>query len=169
MSSHADDKQSIINRLKNINNVTFNFKQITNEKTETGSCLLVFDNKLKCIYADKMQKEILINNKTLVVMQKRYGKVYFYPISKSPFIMILNKSSLISLIQKSNLELNNNINLIYIDKNNNKITVFFDKKNYDLTGWKVYDQFQKEIYFSLKIQHINNEYDPSMFKVPTIN
>ena len=36
-------------------------------------------------------------------------------------------------------------------------------------GCKVNDQFQNEIYFSLKIQHMNSEYDPSVFKVPTIN
>ena len=169
LNLNADEKQSIINRLKNINNITFNFKQITNDKTETGSCLLVFDSKLKCTYEDEIQKEILINNKTLVIMKKKYGKVYFYPISNSSFVNILNKYSLINLVQKSNLELNNNINLIYIDNNNKKITIFFDKKNFDLIGWKVDDQFQNEIYFSLKIQHINSEYDPNVFKVPTIN
>jgi len=165
----ADEKQSIINRLIDINNITFNFKQITNEKTETGSCLLVFDDKLKCTYEDEMQKEILIKGKTLVIIQKKYDKIYFYPISNSPFIKILNKYSLISFVQKSDLELNNNINLIYIDKNKKKITVIFDKKNYDLIGWKIEDKFQNEIYFSLKIQHMNSEYDPSAFKIPTIN
>ena len=30
LNLNADEKQSIINRLKNINNITFNFKQITN-------------------------------------------------------------------------------------------------------------------------------------------
>jgi len=169
LNLHADEKQLIINRLTDINNLTFNFEQITHKKTETGSCFLVFDNKLKCTYKDKMQKEILINNKTLVVKQKRYDKIYFYPISNSPFIKILNKNNLISLVQESNLELYNNIHLIYTDENNKKITVFFNKKNYDLMGWKVDDQFQNEIYFSLKIQYTNSEYDPGIFKVPTVN
>jgi len=169
LNLYANEKQLIINRLTEINNLTFNFQQITKEMIETGSCLLVFDNKLRCNYEDEMQKEILINNKILVVMQKRYDKIYFYPILNSPFIKILNKNNLINLIQKSNLELNDNIDLIYLEENNKKITVFFDKKSYELIGWKVNDEFQNEIYFSLKIQNTNSEYDPSLFKVPTIN
>lgn len=169
LNLHADEKQSIINRLIETNNLTFNFEQITNEKTETGSCILVFDNKLKCNYEDEMQKEILINNKTLVVIKKKYNKIYFYSISNSPFVKILNKNNLIILIRKSNLKLNDNIDLIYLDKNNKKITIFFKKKNYELMGWKVDDQFQNEIYFSLKIKNTNSEYNPNLFKVPTIN
>jgi len=129
LNLHADEKQSIINRLIETNNLTFNFEQITNEKTETGSCILVFDNKLKCNYEDEMQKEILINNKTLVVIKKKYNKIYFYSISNSPFVKILNKNNLIILIRKSNLKLNDNIDLMYLDKNNKKITIFFKKKN----------------------------------------
>ena len=109
LNLYANEKRLIIDKLLNINNFTFNFEQITQGKIETGSCLLVFDNKLKCNYIDNNQKEIIINNKKLVVMQKRYNKIYFYPISKSPFLKILNKNSLINLIRKSNLELNNNI------------------------------------------------------------
>ena len=40
-------------------------------------------------------------------------------------------------MEKSNLELNDNIDLVYIDKNGRKITIFFDKKNYQLIGWKI--------------------------------
>ena len=108
-NTQASEKQSIIDRFLEINNFSFNFEQITKEKIETGSCLLEFDNKLKCSYNDKLQKEIIINNKTLVVLQKRYNKIYYYPVSKSPFINILSKKKLINLIQKSNLILKDNI------------------------------------------------------------
>ena len=165
LNLHADEKQLIINQLLEINNLTFNFKQITQDKIETGSCILVINNKLKCSYVDKNKKEIIINNKTLVVMQKRYDKIYFYPISKSPFLKILSKNSLISLIRKSNLELNDNIDLIYLDKNKKKITIFFEKENYDLMGWKIQDEFQNEIYFSLKIQNTNTKINDNLFKI----
>ena len=165
----ANEKQSIINYLSNINNFTFNFKQIAQGKIETGTCLLVFDNKLKCNYIDDKQKEIIINNKKLVVSHKRYNKIYFYPISKSPFLKILSKNSLISLVRGSNLELNDNIDLIYVDESGGKITVFFNKINYDLIGWKMEDQFQNEIYFSLEIQNKNTEIDNNIFKIPPIN
>ena len=169
LNLHADKKQSIINQLLEINNFTFNFKQITQGEIETGICFLVFDNKLKCSYFDKKQKEIIVNNKTLVVIQKKYNKKYFYPISKSPFVKILNKTSLIGLVKKSNLELNDNIDLVYIDKNGRKITIFFDKKNYQLIGWKIKDKLQNEIYFSLQIQNINTEIKDNLFKIPSID
>jgi outer membrane lipoprotein-sorting protein len=165
----ASDKQSIINQLLKINNFTFTFEQITKGKIETGTCFLVFDNKLKCSYIDDKQKELIINNKTLVVMIKKYNKIYFYPISKSPFLKILKKNSLINLVKESNLVLNDNIDLIYLDKNEKKITVFFEKKSYDLIGWKIESKFQNEIYFTLKIQSKNTEIDKDLFKIPSIN
>ena len=169
LNLHADQKQLIINRLLEINNFTFNFKQIAQGKIETGTCLLVFDNKLKCNYKDKFQKEIIINNKTLVVWQKRYNKIYFYPISNTPFLKILNKKGLINLIKESKIELNDNINLIYFDENQEKITILFEKKNYELIGWKMIDRFQDEIYFSLEIQSKNTKIDNNLFKIPSIN
>ena len=169
LSVNANERQLIINQLSMINNFTFNFEQITKEKIETGNCLLVFDNKLRCSYNDKMQKEIIINNKTLVILQNRYNKIHFYPISKSPLINILNKNKLINLIKESDLVLNEKIELIYLDKNQRKIKVFFEKKNYQLVGWLTEDQFQNKIYFSLKIEKTNSEIDLKNFKIPTLN
>ena len=169
LNLNADEKQSIINQLLEIDNLTFDFKQIIRGKTETGTCFLVFDNKLKCIYVDKNQKEIIINNKTLVVMQKRYDKIYFYPFSKSPFLKILNKTNLINLIKNSNLELNNNIDLSFLNKKGKKITLFFKKENHELIGWKVEDKFLNEINFLLKIQSINTQIDNGIFEIPSIN
>ena len=166
---HADEKQSIIKSLLEIDNLTFNFKQIIKEKIETGTCYLVFNNKLKCIYLDKSQKEIIINNKTLAIIKQKYDGIYLYPVSKSPFLKILNKDSLINLIRDSNVELNKNIDLVHLDANGEKITVFFNKKNYELLGWKVEDQFRNEIYFSLKIQMMNTEIDNKIFKIPSNN
>ena len=96
LNLHSDEKQSIINLLKETKSLNFNFVQNINEKVESGTCILVFDNKLKCNYRD--EKEVLINNKTLVIIKKKYKKNYFYPISKSIFTKILNKENLINLI-----------------------------------------------------------------------
>ena len=145
LNLYANEKEAIIDQLLKVNNFTFNFEQITQGKKETGTCFLVFDNKLKCNYIDKNQKEIIINNKKLVVMHKRYDKIYFYPISKSPFLKILNKKSLINLVKESDLELNNNIDLVFVDKNEKKITVFFDKESYELIGWEINDELQNKI------------------------
>ena len=169
LNSYADEKQLIIDKLLGINNFTFNFEQNTQGGIEIGNCSIVFDNKLKCNYIDDKQKEIIINNKTLVVIQKRYNKIYFYPISKSPFLKILSKNSLINLVKESNLELNDNIDLIYLDEKGTKITIIFEKKNYDLIGWKIVDELQRKIFFSLEIQSINTEIDHNIFKIPSTN
>ena len=163
---HATEKQLIINRLIEINNLTFDFIQLTNNKKEVGTCVLAFDNKLVCDYEDSFQKRIIINDKTLVIQQKRYNKTYFYPISKSSFIKIFNKNNLINLIKKSDYQLDNNIRLTYIGKNNEKIVIFFKKNNYDLVGWEVTDQLQNTINFSIKIKYVNSEINPKIFKMP---
>ena len=168
LNLHSSEKQSIIDRLSEIENFSFNFEQTTTKKIETGKCLLVFDKKLKCSYNDELKKEIIINNKTLIILQKQNNKIYYYPISKSPFLNILSKDKLINLIQNSDLILNENIELVYLDQNQKKITVFFEKKNYELKGWLMEDGFQNEIYFALKIENINLEVDKNYFKVPSV-
>jgi outer membrane lipoprotein-sorting protein len=147
---YADEKQSIINRLVNIDNITFDFEQITNEKKEVGKCILVFDNKLNCDYEDSAQKRILTNGKTLIIQQKRYDKIYFYPIKNSPFVKILNKGSLINLIKESDYQLKNNIELTYFDRNKKKIIIFFETD-------------------SINIKYVNSEINPKIFKIPSID
>ena len=170
LNLHADGKQLIINKLITINNLTFDFKQTINDKKEVGTCVLVFNNKLNCNYKDSVQKRILINNKTLVIQQKRYNKSFFYPISKSPYINIFNKDKLINLIIKSDYNLNkNNIELTYVDKNDEEIIIFFDKNDYKLTGWKMVDQLKNIINFSIIINYENSDVDPKIFKVPSAN
>jgi outer membrane lipoprotein-sorting protein len=169
LNLYADEKKFIINQLIDIDNITFDFIQMTNDKEEVGTCILVFDNKLTCDYKDSVQKRILINGKTMVVQQRRYDKIYFYPISKSPFIKIFNKASLINLIKNSNYQLKDNIRLTYITKNKEEIIIFFERDEYDLVGWRVVDQLQNIINFSIKIKHTNSEVDPKIFRIPNNN
>ena len=163
----ASEKELNINRLIEIDNFTFNFEQISNEQKENGKCILIFNNRLKCKYNDEKQKEILINNRTLVVIHKRYNKKYFFPVNKSPLIKILNKDKLIQVINDSEISINDNITLTY--QSNGEVAVFFDKKSYEFLGWKIKDNFQNETFFSLKIESINDIYDPKIFKIPSIN
>ena len=62
-ASLANEKSQILTQIKNLNSLEFTFNQLTNEKTEKGSCLLEFPGKLKCEYFDDKQKELIINNK----------------------------------------------------------------------------------------------------------
>jgi outer membrane lipoprotein-sorting protein len=151
-----------------LNSLEFTFNQLINEKTEKGSCFLEFPGKLKCNYFDDKQKEIIINNKKLVITQKRYNKTYQYPISKSPFLNILYKDKLLKIIKSGKLEFNEElIKLIYLSES--EIVVFFDKKTLDLRGWEIIDQYNNNINFSLNIISKNDVYKKDLFKIPEIN
>ena len=164
----ANEKDKILHQLHNLNSLEFTFDQLINEKTEKGSCLLEFPGKLKCDYFDNKQKEIVINNRRLAITQKRYDKTYHYPISKSPFLNILYKDKLLEIVKSGELELSDKaIKLIYSDED--EIVVFFDKKTLDLKGWKIKDQYNNNINFSLKIIAKNNVYKKETFKIPKIN
>ena len=55
----ASTKNKIIQNLKDTNNLTFNFEQNVNGKTQNGTCILSFPQKIFCKYN-------LENNKILV-------------------------------------------------------------------------------------------------------
>ena len=164
----ANEKNQIINELNNLNSLEFTFDQLINEKNEKGSCLLEFPGKLRCSYFDDKEKELIINNKKLVINQKRYNKIYHYPISKSPFLNILYKDKLLEIVKSGKLELDSSdIKLIY--QINGDITVYFDKKTLELKGWKIIDQYNNNINFSLKIVAKNDVFKKNTFKIPKIN
>ena len=164
----ANEKDKILHQLHNLNSLEFTFDQLINEKMEKGSCLLEFPGKLKCDYFDNKQKELVINNRRLAITQKRYNKTYHYPISKSPFLNILYKDKLLEIVKSGKLELSDKaIKLIYSDED--EIAVFFDKKTLDLKGWKIIDQYNNDINFSLKVIAKNNVYKKETFKIPKIN
>ncbi len=166
--STANEKNQIISQLDNLNSLEFTFEQFINEKKETGSCLLQFPGKLRCEYFDKKQKEIVINNKKLAIIQKRYNKTYHYPISKSPFLNILYKEKLFEIIKSGKLELTDQlIKLNYLKEN--EISIYFDKSTLDLKGWKIIDQYNNNINFSLIIIKKNDIYKKEIFKIPEIN
>mgnify|MGYP000851893181 FL=1 len=164
----ANEKDQIVNQLKNLNSLEFIFDQIINNKTEKGSCLLEFPGKLKCDYFDDKKKELIINKKRLAITQKRYNKTYYYPISKSPFLNILYKDKLLEIVRSGKLELTDQgIKLIYLGEN--EITVFFDRETLDLKGWQITDQYNNNINFSLNIVAKNDIFKKGTFTIPEIN
>ena len=150
--SLASEKDEIIKNLKKTESIRFNFTQNTNGLIESGKCILLFPKKLKCNYSDKKLKELIINEDKMSITQKRYNKTYFYPLSKSPFLKILDKKNLIELISQSNIEIEETkIKLISNDSLNQEIIVMFEKNSFNLLGWKIKDQYNNEISFLIKI------------------
>ena len=114
------------------------------------------------------QKELIINNKKLAIIQKRYDKTYRYPISKSPFINILYKEKLLEIVKSGKIQLTDQlVELVYLSEND--ITIYFDKDTLDLKGWKIIDQYNNNIVFSLNIVAKNDSYKKEVFRIPEIN
>ena len=164
----AIEKDQIVKQLNNLNSLEFTFNQIINDKTEKGICLLEFPGKLKCDYLDDKKKELIINKKKLAIIQKRYNKTYYYPISKSPFLNILYKDKLLEIVKSGEMEQSDQvIKLTYLGEN--EIIVFFDKKTLDLKGWQIIDQYNNNINFSLNIVAKNDVFKKGTFTIPKIN
>jgi hypothetical protein len=80
----------------------------------------------------------------------------------------LYKDKLSEIIKLGKIEIQNkNIKLSYLDEN--QINIFFDKKNLNLTGWKITDQYNNTINFSLNIVAKNDIYKKKIFEIPQIN
>ena len=138
---NASIKENIINKLRNIENISFNFEQNINGKIEIGSCSIKYPKKIFCKYKLKNQKILISNGQSVVI--KTISSYYRYPIERTPLNFILNKEFLIKKI--------NNIQERIIDEkfinykffeNENEINIFFDKNNYDLVGWQTIDIYQ---------------------------
>ena len=154
--------------MNQIKSIEFSFNQLINNKNEKGICLLEFPGKLKCNYFDEKEKELVINNRKLAITQKRYNKTYYYPISKSPFLNILYKDKLLGIVKSGEIELSENlIKLVYLDEA--QLIVLFDKKTLDIKGWKIVDQYNNNIDFSLEVISKNDVYKKETFKIPKTN
>tara|TARA_B100000965_G_scaffold2272_1_gene1794 strand:+ start:461 stop:703 length:243 start_codon:yes stop_codon:yes gene_type:complete len=80
----------------------------------------------------------------------------------------LYKDKLLEIVKSGKLELGEQlIKLIYSSEN--EITVFFDIKTLNLKGWKIVDQYNNNINFSLNIVSKNDTYKKDTFKIPKIN
>ena len=168
MNLNANEKKQIVTNLENLNSLEFTFNQLINDKKEKGTCILQFPGKLKCNYFDDKQKELVINDSKLAITQKRYDKTYHYSISKSPFLNMLYKDKLLEIVKSGKIIISDQvIKLIYLQED--EITVIFDKKTQDLKGWKILDQYNNKINFSLKINTKNDNYTKDTFRIPKIN
>ena len=164
----ASIKNNIIQNLKNIENISFNFEQNINGKIENGKCIIEYPKKIFCQYNLANKKILVSNGRSLVI--KTSNSYYIYPIEKTPLNFILNKNFLLDKIIKLNERLIDNkfINFYFIE-NDSEINIFFDKDNYNLIGWQTLDIFQ-----NLSITYINSimknqKIEKNLFKLPSRN
>ena len=65
-NTYASNKDKILEKLQNTENLNFNFEQNINGKIENGNCTIEYPKKIYCKY-QKNNKILVSNGKSLVV------------------------------------------------------------------------------------------------------
>ena len=164
---NANNKDQIINKLKDTLNLNFDFEQNINGKIEFGSCTIQYPKKMFCAY-NKKNKVIVSNGKSLVI--KSTSSYYRYPLDKTPLNFILDKNFLLKKISELNEEnINNSLIKFTIKENNQSIEIFFDINDYNLIGWQTKDVYQNTAVTLLYSVKSNQIVDEKIFKTPLQN
>ena len=166
-NSEADLQDRLINKYKTINTLSFDFTQKIGGKVELGNCYIKYPLLMKCEYPKK-KKSIISNGKKFAIIKKRYKKIYYYPLKKTPLFFLLNKENILNLIE-NHKPLNIDSNLIgyeLTDNNLNKLKVFFHKNTLEPSGWKTIDAYSNEVIFLIRNLKINVSIKNDTFKIP---
>jgi outer membrane lipoprotein-sorting protein len=169
-SAKATLKEKIIKNLENINNLTFNFKQTINDKSEIGNCVIKYPKKIFCSYANLNKKIMVSNGKSLVIKNKNINQYYIYSLEKTPLALILDKKYLINQIK--NLE-SRIIDKKYVNfkiiNNKYEINIFFDEKSLMLIGWQTEDIYQNLVVTFISDIKLNQNLNNDIFKLPKMD
>ena len=163
---NASEKNKIIENLKKINSLQFNFTQLSSDGQENGSCILIYPKKMRCIYEDQ-KKEIIIKNDYLYLINKEENKNYNYSIKDTPLGVMLDKENLIeklSNIDKFNIS--NNFIIATVDISSaESIDIYFELKNFTILGWiiKNYNKSTLEFMMTNTLANVNSD---EKFKIP---
>ncbi len=164
----ANSKNSIIENLKSIENISFNFEQNINGKIEDGECVIHYPKKIYCKYNLPNNKVLVSNGKSLVI--KTLSSYYLYPLDKTPLNFILDKNFLIKKIDKIEERIVDDkfINFNFTE-NESEINLFFDRRNYNLVGWQTRDLYQNLSITYLSSINFNKKLNKNLFEIPERN
>jgi len=156
VNAKASEKDKIIANLKKINSIKFNFTQITNDITENGNCIIVYSKKMRCLY-EEGDKEIIVNDDYLLLINKRENKNYNYNIKDTPLGVMLDKENIIEKLSK--VEKFNKIDksiIAIVDINSEEsIEIYFNSKEMNITGWKIKNYGKSSLEFLMNNISIN--------------
>ena len=85
-NTNANNREKIINNLKNTENLNFEFEQNINGKIENGNCIIEYPKKIFCEYLNNNNKVLVSNGKSLVI--KTIASYYRYPQKKIHALVI---------------------------------------------------------------------------------
>ena len=163
-------KEQIILNLKKTNNLTFNFKQMIDDRTEEGNCIIEYPKKIYCLYNNSKKKIMVSNGKSLVIKNQTNNQYYIYPLKKTPLELILDKNYLINQIKnlEGRIVDNKYLNFTLTNKSN-KINIFFDNQTLNLIGWQTEDVYQNLVITFISEIKVNQKIDKKVFKLPQMN
>ena len=167
--SQADIKNELINKYKSVNTLHFDFTQKVGEKVEYGYCYIKYPLQMRCEYPKK-KKSIITNGKKFAIVKRRYKKIYYYPLKKTPLFFLLKKENILNLITKYEPLITNSeiIKYEFIDVNSNKLNIFFDKKTLQLAGWETIDSYSNNVGFFIKNLKTNILIKNEFFIIPRV-
>jgi outer membrane lipoprotein-sorting protein len=164
--SNSSEKIKIIENLRKINSLQFNFTQLSSDGQENGSCILIYPKKMRCIYDDQ-KKEIIVNDDYLYLINKEENKNYNYSIKDTPLGVMLDKESLIeklSNIEKFNITNNFIITTVEISSTES-VDIYFEPKNFTILGWRIKNYDKSTLEFMMKNIKVNVDFDEK-FQIP---
>ena len=168
VEASANVKEKIIQNLETTNNLTFNFEQNINGKTENGHCALSYPKKIFCKYNLKNKKILVSNGKSIVI--KTNSSYYLYPLKRTPLNLILNKKFLINKIENLNERILDNkfVNFKFFEEDF-EVNIFFDYKTLNLIGWQTKDIYQNLSITFLDSVKKNQKLNNNLFILPQQN
>ena len=167
---NSSPKDKVISQMKLTNNLSFNFVQTINDKSEDGKCTIEYPKKIFCEYNNPSKKNLVSNGKSLVIKTSNNGSYYLYPLNKTPLEFLLDKEYLISKIEELEpRDIDNKYLNFKIFENNNEINIFFDKKDLNLIGWQTEDIYQNLSITFISSVKKNQVIDNKIFKLPKNN
>ena len=166
----ASMKQDIISKMQITNNLSFNFIQTVNKKSESGTCILEYPKKIYCEYDGVNKKIIVSNGRSLVIKTNNNNNYYIYSLDRTPLEYILDKEYLISKIKMLEpRDIDDKYLNFQIFENNNEINIFFDKKSLNIIGWQTEDIYQNLSVTFISSVKINQKIGEKKFTLPQNN
>jgi outer membrane lipoprotein-sorting protein len=170
LPANSSPKDKIISQMKHTNNLSFNFLQTINDKSEDGKCIIEYPKKIFCEYNNANKKILVSNGSSLIIETNNKGSYYRYPLNKTPLEFLLDKEYLISKIEELEpRNIDNKYLNFKIFENNNEINIFFDKKDLNLIGWQTEDIYQNLSITFISSVEKNQEIDSKTFNLPENN
>ena len=163
-------KEDIISKMQITNNLSFNFIQTVDDKSENGKCIVAYPKKIYCEYDGANKKIIVSDGRSLVIKTNNNNNYYIYSLDNTPLKYLLDKEYLISKIEiLEPIDIDDKYLNFKIFENNNEINIFFDKKSLNLIGWQTKDIHQNFSVTFISSVKINQKLDKKKFRLPQNN